>query len=68
MIKTKERTKGTNKKMQFGIVVTLKEMNGINRIQSFIDNCRLKGWIVNKIDVENQIDIYNHLEEDINLD
>ena len=68
-VKVKERlaTK-IDKRIQFGIVITLKEMNGINRIQSFIDECRLKGWIVNRIEVNNKIDIYNKSEETINWD
>lgn len=40
-------------------VVTLKEMNGVNRIDDFIKLCMVRGWLVNQIDVQNQIDIYN---------
>ena len=35
--------------MQFGIVVTLKEISGVNRIDDFIKNCLLRGWLVNNI-------------------
>lgn len=65
-IKTKERLKGKNGRgLSFGVVVTLKEMNGENRIDDFIKLCMVRGWIVNRIDVENQIDIYNKAEEEI---
>lgn len=68
-VKVKERLANKNdEKIQFGIIITLKEMYGINRIQSFIDECRLKGWIVNRINVENRIEIYNKAEENINWD
>ena len=45
----------------------LKEMYGENRIDDFIKLCMMRGWIVNRIDVENQIDIYNKAEEEIEL-
>ena len=51
-----------------GLVVTLKEINGVNRIDDFIQNCQLRGWLVNKIDIENRIDIYNIAEEDIHFE
>lgn len=54
--------------IHFGIVITLKEINGKNRIDDFIQQAELRGWIVNPIKIENQLDIYNKLEEDINLD
>ena len=40
---------------------------GENRIDDFIKLCMMRGWIVNRIDVENQIDIYNKAEEEIEL-
>lgn len=68
-IHTKERMKTQrNNAMQFGIVVTLKEMNGINRIDDFIKLCMAKGWLVNRIDVQNQIDVYLKAEEEVEFD
>lgn len=65
-IRTKERLKEKNGKgLAFGVVVTLKEMNGKNRIEDFKKLCIMHGWIVNEIDVENQIDVYNKAEEEI---
>lgn len=51
--------------LRFGIVVTLKEMHGVNRIDEFIKNCNLNGWLVNKIDVVNRIDIHEKVNEEI---
>lgn len=67
-LKTKERLEekfGVG--IKFGIVVTLKEIDGVNRIDDFIKNCSLRGWLVNKIDVENRINVYNIAEEDIDF-
>lgn len=68
-IKTKERiTTRTKEPLQFGVVVTLKEMNGVNRIDDFIKLCVARGWFVSKLDVQNQIDIYARAEEEIILE
>lgn len=68
-IKIKERLKPkAGRGLNFGVVITLKEMNGINRIDDFIKMCMLRGWIVNKIDVLNQIDIYNLAEEEVEFE
>lgn len=53
--------------LRFGVVVTLKEIYGINRIDEFIKNCHLNGWLVNKIDVRNRIDIHEKINEEIEL-
>lgn len=68
-IKTKERLNPRDGEgIRFGVVVTLKEINGVNRIEDFIQQCSLRGWIVNRVNVENQIDIYQTAEEDIHFD
>ena len=50
------------------MVVTLKEINGKNRIEEFIKQCILKGWLVSRIDIDNKIDIYSRAEEEIIFD
>lgn len=65
-IKTKERLTGRNGQgLAFGVVITLKEMYGKNRIDDFMKLCMMHGWIVNQIDIENKINIYNKGEEEI---
>ena len=54
--------------LQFGVAVTLKEMNGVNRIDDFIKMCMARGWLVSKLDVQNQIDIYAKAEEEITFE
>ena len=68
-IKTKERIKGgKDKGLQFGVVVTLKEMKGKNRIDDFIKLCMMRGWIVNRFDVEHQNDVFAKGEEKVTFD
>lgn len=68
-ITSKERL-GTklNKPISFGAVVTLKEINGINRIDDFIKACTLRGWIVNPVDVQSRLDIYAASQEEVRLE
>ena len=68
-IKTKERLDGKDGVgLSFGVVITLKEINGVNRIEDFIHQCAFRGWIVNRIDVINRIDIYNKAAEEVHFD
>lgn len=68
-IKTKERlAPKAGRGLKFGVVITLKEMNGVNRIDEFIKLCMVRGWLVNSIDIQNQIDVYSKAEEEIEFE
>ncbi len=54
--------------LKFGVLITLKEMFGENRIRKFIDSCMMRGWIVNRINVENRLEVYNIAEETIEFE
>ncbi len=54
--------------LRFAAVVTLKEIKGINRIEDFINQANLKGWIVSRLEVKNQIEVYNMLNQEITLE
>ncbi|RRD92863.1 S8 family peptidase [Clostridiales bacterium COT073_COT-073] len=65
-IKTSNRLNPEDGKgIRFGVVVTLKEMKGINRIDEFIRNCTLNGWLVNQIDIQSRVDIHRKVNEEI---
>ncbi len=65
-IKTKERLRGKNGKgLPFGVVITLKEMTGENRIDDFIKLCMMRGWVVNQIDITNRVEVYEKAEEEV---
>ncbi|MDR3263736.1 MAG: S8 family peptidase [Clostridiales bacterium] len=65
-VKTKERTEQKfGNGIIFGLVVTLREINGVNRIEDFINQCSLRGWLVNRVNVDSRINIYYSAEEDI---
>lgn len=68
-VTSKDRlTTRINKGLNFGAIITLKEVNGINRIQDFIRACTLRGWIVNELDINNQVELYNSNQEEIIFD
>ena len=54
--------------LNFAAVITLKEINGINRIQDFITACSLRSYIVNELDVRAQVEIYNTNQEEITFE
>jgi len=68
-VKTKERLeKRDGDGIKFGLVVTLKETNGVNRINDFIRQAQIRGWLVSKVDIDAQVEIYNKLQEQVDLD
>lgn len=68
-IKTKERLQPRDGEgIRFGVVVTLREMNGVNRIEDFIQQCSLRGWLVNRLNVEQRIDVYQTAEETVEFE
>lgn len=69
-LKTKERLDEKHGKgLPFGVVVTLKEMNGVNRIDDFVQICQLHHeWIVHTVNIENRIDVFQLAEEEIEFD
>ncbi|AXE61026.1 hypothetical protein DA803_02945 [[Mycoplasma] phocae] len=54
--------------LKFGLIVTLREINGKNRINDFIKSYIFERWIVNEIDVTNRINVFQKSEEKINLE
>ena len=68
-IKTIERLKnGDGQGVRFGVVVTLKEIDGINRIEDFIQQAQIRGWLVNRLQVNAQVELFNSLNEEIEFD
>ena len=54
--------------LRFGVVVTLKTIDGINRIDEFIKNCTFNGWLVNELDIQTRIDINQKVQEDVEFE
>ena len=54
--------------IRFGVVVTIKAIDGVNRVHEFIRECTLNGWIVNEVNVSNRIEISRKINEEIELE
>ena len=68
-VKTKERLDNNDGEgVKFGLVITLRELHDINRIEAFIRNCKLNSWLVTPINIENRLDIYNTAEQEITFE
>lgn len=61
-------SKATKNYIDWGLVVTLKATDGINRISEFIHNCEFNGWLVTPIVLENYLNLKVRLNEDIELE
>lgn len=51
--------------IHFGIIISIKHLKGENKFEDFVQNCQLRGWLVNAINVDNRIAIYNQAEQEI---
>lgn len=54
--------------VNFGVIVTLKEIYGVNRIDEFKTLCNIKQIIVNEIEEDNKINVYNKAQEEIKFE
>lgn len=54
--------------LNFGLVITLKNIQGKNRIDEFKHACLLRGYIVSDVKIQNRVNIYNTAQEEIKFD
>lgn len=68
-ITSKERRNEAKKEdLNFGVVITLRHTKGKNRINDFKHACLLRGYIVNEVKIDNQINIYEQAQTDIKFE
>lgn len=68
-VSSKERIKIAKKeKLNFGLVITLKNKKGLNKINDFKHSCLLRGYIVNEVKIEAKLDLYEKAQEEIKLE
>lgn len=66
----KAQSRGPEKQgqgLKFAVVVMLKEMNGVNRVEKFIKRCQARGVYVRNINVENRLEINTQAETSIEI-
>ena len=68
-VTSKERlTTHMKNSLNFGIVITLKELSGKNRIDEFIQSCQVHGYIVHEVNVDTRIEVYNESQNDLHFE
>jgi hypothetical protein len=68
-IKTKERLQTrSGQGLHFGVVITLREITGVNRIAEFMQLCRANNWFVSEVDIHARIESYVKAEEEVVFD
>lgn len=66
--KTSRYQRGSKQPQRFGLIVTLKELNGVNRFEAFAQQCSALGWIVNRVELEARVSIYESSQVDIEFE
>ena len=65
-----KQTSRSDKKEQirFGLVITLKEISGVNRIERFIRDCYANNWMVIPLDIHQRNEVFNKAEEELKFE
>ena len=66
--KTSRFAEGSREPQSFSMVVTVKAIDGINRQDAFVQRCFAAGWNVRRVNVENQISIYESQQVEIEFE
>lgn len=57
-----------HKELLFGLVICLKNIKGENKINEFKHNCLLRGYIVNEVNINNQINIFEKAQNEVEFE
>ena len=66
--KSSRYQKGSHASQRFGVVVTIHNLKGENRIDTFIRQCAALGWIVERVEIENELRIYEHSQVEVEFE
>lgn len=68
-VTSKERlTTHMKNPLNFGIVITLKELSGKNRMDEFIQSCQVHGYIVHEVDINTRVEVYNESQSELRFE
>ena len=57
-----------HEELLFGLVICLKNIKGENKINEFKHNCLLRGYIVNEVNINNQINIFEKAQNEVEFE
>lgn len=59
---------GSHDSQRFGVVVTIHNLKGENRIDTFMRQCSAIGWIVERVEINNELKIYEHSQVEVEFE
>lgn len=65
LVSKKRQNSETRHPLRFGLVVTLREINGVNRYDEFIKLCSFSGWLVHQISIEQRLSLYEQADTEV---
>ena len=66
--KSSRYQKGSHDPQRFGVVVTIHNLKGENRIDAFIRQCSAIGWIVERVEIDNELKIYERSQVEVEFE
>lgn len=66
--KSSRYQKGSHAPQRFGVVVTIHNLKGENRIDTFMRQCAALGWIVERVEIDNELKIYEHSQVEVEFE
>lgn len=66
--KSSRYQKGSHDPQRFGVVVTIHNLKGENRIDTFIRQCSAIGWMVERVEIDNELKIYEHSQVEVEFE
>lgn len=59
---------GSHDPQRFGVVVTIHNLKGENRIDTFMRQCSAIGWIVERVEIDTELKIYEHSQVEVEFE
>lgn len=66
--KSSRYQKGSHDPQRFGVVVTIHNLKGENRIDTFMQQCSAIGWMVERVEIDNELKIYEHSQVEVEFE
>ena len=66
--KSSRYQKGSHDPQRFGVVVTIHNLKGENRFDTFMRQCSAIGWIVERVEIDNELKIYEHSQVEVEFE
>lgn len=66
--KSSRYQKGSHDPQRFGVVVNIHNLKGENRIDTFMRQCSAIGWMVERVEIDNELKIYEHSQVEVEFE